>query len=90
MTNFDETKIASFGELDDDMLEGVSGGALSNGTVITCRSSMVKYCNGCGRLLDTYQATITGVRGVLDGKTVYWIKRNCCGHKTSVIETAII
>ena len=57
MTNFDETKIAPIAELDDDMLDGVVGG-VSVGDVVTCRGQRASYCNGCGRLLDRYQATI--------------------------------
>ena len=38
---------------------------------------------------QNYTATITGVRGVLDGHTLYWVTRNCCGHKSSIIDTEI-
>ena len=50
----------------------------------------MQYCKRCGKLLQNYQATITGVRGVLDGKTVYWVTLKCCGYKTSIIETSIV
>ena len=50
----------------------------------------IDYCPRCARLLTNYQATITGVRGVLDGSTLYWVTRNCCGYKSSIIETAIV
>lgn len=76
-------------ELDDDMLDHVVGG-VEIGDTVTCTKSAIEYCSGCGRLLKNYQATIVGVRGVLDGKTVYWITRNCCGKKTSMIETEIL
>ena len=76
-------------ELDDDMLDHVVGG-VEIGDTVTCTKSVIEYCSGCGRLLKNYQATIVGVRGVLDGKTVYWITRNCCGKKTSMIETEIL
>ena len=89
MNNFEKELTAPMGELDDDMLETVTGGVEIGGTV-TCSKSAIEYCSGCGKLLKNYQATIVGVRGVLDGKTVYWITRNCCGKKTSMIETEIL
>lgn len=61
----------------------------SIGDVVNCEKSSVEYCRICGKLLKNYQATITGFRGTLDGKDVYWIKSHCCGHKTSAIETEI-
>lgn len=76
-------------ELDDELLDNVSGG-VAIGDVVQVKSSQVLYCENCGRLLMNYQATITGVRGTLDGKTVYWVTRNCCGYKSNVIETAIV
>lgn len=76
-------------ELDDDQLDTVSGG-VSVGDVVQVKSFKVEYCRGCAKLLTNYEATITGVRGVLDGKTVYWIKRSCCGYKSSVSETSIL
>ena len=79
-----ETKL----ELNDGELEQVVGG-YGIGDTVTCTKSAIEYCSGCGRLLKNYQVTITGVRGVLDGKTVYWITRNCCGKKSSMIETEI-
>lgn len=75
-------------ELNDGELEQVVGG-YGIGDTVTCTKSAIEYCSGCGRLLKNYQVTITGVRGVLDGKTVYWITRNCCGKKSSMIETEI-
>lgn len=76
-------------ELNDDELENVVGG-YGVGDTVCCSSSMIDYCSNCGRLLKNYEVTITGVRGVLDGKTIYWVTRNCCGMKTSVIETDIL
>ena len=76
-------------ELDDELLDNVSGG-VAIGDVVQVRSSTIQYCASCGRLLMNYQATITGIRGYLDGKTLYWVTRTCCGHKSSVIETAIV
>ena len=76
-------------ELGDDELDTVVGG-YGVGDKVRCKSLSVQYCNGCGRLLMDYEATITGVRGELDGKTLYWITRSCCGRKTSVIETSIV
>ena len=75
-------------ELTDDELDQVVGG-YGVGDTVTCSKSAIEYCSGCGRLLKNYQATITGVRGVLDGKTVYWITRTCCGKATSITETEI-
>ena len=76
-------------ELTEEELENVSGG-YSVGDVVRIRNNMVVYCNNCGALLMNYEATIRGVRGVLNGHTVYWITRKCCGHKTSEIETAFV
>ena len=89
MDNNEKMMDMPMGELDDDALDTVSGG-LSVGDTVNIRSSTISYCPGCGRLLTNYYATITGVRGVLDGHTVYWITRNCCGNRSSVIETAIV
>jgi len=76
-------------ELSDDELENISGG-VSVGDVVRIRRNYIDYCSNCGHLLLNYEATITGVRGVLDGHTIYWITRHCCGYKTSEIETAFI
>lgn len=76
-------------ELDDDILETVVGG-VSVGDVVKIRSNRIDYCAKCGHLLTNYEATITGVRGVLDGKTIYWITRNCCGYHSSVSEVSIV
>ena len=54
------------------------------------KSSKVQYCKSCGKLLNYYTATITGLRGVLEGTPVYWIKLHCCGYRTSIIESSII
>ena len=75
-------------ELDDNELDKVVGG-YSVGDTVRCKKWTVEYCERCGKLLMNYEATITGVRGELDGKTIYWVTRNCCGYKTSVSETAI-
>ena len=76
-------------ELDDDQLDAVNGGA-AIGDVVQIHSLKVAYCPKCGKLLQDYEATITGLRGVLEGKNVYWIKLSCCGNRSSVIETSII
>ena len=76
-------------ELDDDELDAVVGG-YEAGQKVRCNRWSVDYCPKCGKLLLNYEATITGVRGEIDGKTLYWITRDCCGYKTSVIETAIV
>lgn len=54
-------------ELSDDALDQVVGG-VSVGDTVTCSSDMIAYCSNCGRLLKNYSVTITGVRGVLNGK----------------------
>ena len=59
------------------------------GDRVTASADAISYCANCGRLLKNYTVTITGVRGVLDGKTIYWVTRECCGHKSSIIETEI-
>jgi hypothetical protein len=89
MIDLEKTSFVPIEELDDDMLEAVTGG-YSAGDVVNVNTQKVKYCEKCGRLIMNYQATITGVRGELDGKTVYWVTRNCCGYRTCVIETAIV
>lgn len=76
-------------EIGDDELDVVAGG-YEVGATVHCRSDVITYCSNCGKLLTRYDATITGIRGVLDGKTIYWITRHCCGHRTSVIESAIV
>lgn len=76
-------------ELSDDALDQVVGG-VSVGDTVTCSSDMIAYCSNCGRLLKNYSVTITGVRGVLNGKTLNWVTRNCCGHQSSIIETEIL
>ena len=58
----------------------------SIGDVVICSKSAIEYCS-CGRLLKNYQATITGIRGTLNGTDIYWVIRNCCGIKTSASET---
>ena len=75
-------------ELNDEELDQVVGG-YGIGDTVTCSYDRIDYCSGCGRLLKNYSATITGVRGVLDGHTLYWVTRNCCGLKTSIIDTEI-
>lgn len=76
-------------ELNDEELDKVAGG-YSVGDTVRMKSSQIRYCPGCGKLLLEYEATITGVRGVHDGKTYYYITHNCCGYKSSEIESAII
>ena len=75
-------------ELNDEQLDQVVVG-YGVGDTVTCTKSAIEYCEGCGRLLKNYQATITGVRGVRDGNTIYWITRTCCGKKTSMSELEI-
>ena len=56
-------------ELSDDELGMVVGG-YAVGQKVRCNRWSVEYCPKCGRLLMNYEATITGVRGELDGKTL--------------------
>lgn len=76
-------------ELSDDELDTVVGG-YEVGQKVRCMKWSIEYCPRCGQLLQNYEATIMGVRGVMDGKTLYWITRDCCGYRTSVSESAII
>lgn len=76
-------------ELNDEELDQVIGG-YGVGDTVTCSKDQIDYCPKCARLLKNYKATITGVRGVLDGKTIYWVTRECCGIKGSIIETEIV
>ena len=75
-------------ELNDEELDTVVGG-YGIGDTVLCSHGDIVYCSNCGRLLKNYSATITGVRGVLNGHTLYWVTRNCCGHKSSIIDTEI-
>lgn len=76
-------------ELNDEELDQVVGG-YGVGDTVCCSKDIVDYCPRCGRLLKNYEVTITGVRGVLKGETIYWVTYNCCGHKSSIIETEIL
>lgn len=76
-------------ELNDDELDTVVGG-YGIGDTVKCNKWNIQYCPKCGRLLNGYEATITGVRGEIDGKTVYWVTLKCCGYRTCIVETAII
>ena len=76
-------------ELGDDELDAVVGG-YEAGQKVRCNRWSVEYCPKCGKLLLNYEATIAGVRGVVDGKTLYWVTLGCCGYRTSVSESAII
>lgn len=89
MENYEEAAVDGLRELDEDQLDAVVGG-VSVGDVVHVKSWQVQYCSNCGKLLMEYDATITGVRGVLDGHTVYWVTRKCCGWKSSIIDTAIV
>ncbi len=86
-------------EIDDDMLDEVTGGAGTDtvvtlkyrvGDVVIINPSEITYCPSCAKLLKNYEATITGIRGILNGSPVYWITRKCCGCKSSEIEYAIV
>lgn len=86
-------------ELSDDMLDMVSGGTGTDsgvtfkyavGDVVEASHDEIAYCSNCARLLKNYKATITGIRGILNGVPLYWVTRSCCGHKSSVIEYEIL
>ncbi len=86
-------------ELSDDALDAVAGGTGADtvvtlkyrvGDVVIINPNEINYCPSCAKLLKNYEATITGVRGILDGVPIYWITRKCCGYKTSEIEYAIL
>ncbi len=83
----DKTYTAVYEAIKIEVLEGCT---YKKGDVVNCKSSTINYCAGCGKLLTSYTATITGLRGIQDGKPIYWITYHCCGRKTSVIETAIV
>lgn len=82
--NQNEANTDSIRELNDEQLEEIVGG-VEIGQTVQIKSTKIDYCPNCGKLLLNYSATITGLRGVLDGKNVYWITRDCCGYKTSAI-----
>ena len=86
-------------ELSDDMLDAVTGGTGTDtvvtlkyrvGDVVIINPMEITYCPRCAKLLKNYEATITGVRGILNGVPIYWITRKCCGYKTSEIENVIV
>lgn len=86
-------------ELSDDALDAVSGGTSTDtvvtvkyrpGSVVIINPPKIEYCSSCGILLNNYEATITDIRGILDGVPAYWITRKCCGFETSVMETDIL
>lgn len=86
-------------EISDDMLDAVAGGTGTDtvvtlkyrvGDVVIINPTEITYCSSCAALLKNYEATITGIRGILDGNPVYWITRKCCGCKSSEIEYAIV
>ena len=89
MDEFENNNFDNIQELNDDQLNQIVGG-VSVGDVVQLRSNVIQYCPRCAKLLMNYEATITGLRGVLDGKKIYWITRKCCGYKTSVIESDIV
>lgn len=89
MANLEDMNLDGLQVLDDDKLDSVVGG-YSAGDVVYITYCIPRYCPTCARLLQNAPATIRGVRGILDGKTIYWCTYNCCGHKTSVSETAIV
>ena len=82
--NQNEANTDSIRELNDEQLEEIVGG-VEIGQTVQIKSTKIDYCPNCGKLLLNYSATITGLRGMLDGKNVYWITRDCCGYKTSAI-----
>ena len=86
-------------ELSDDTLDAVTGGTGTDtvvtlkyrvGEVVLVTHDTISYCQNCARLLKNYEVTITGIRGILNGVPLYWVKRSCCGHKSSVTEKEIL
>lgn len=86
-------------ELSDDALDAVTGGTGTDtvvtlkyrvGEVVVVTHDTIRYCQNCARLLKNYKVTITGIRGILDGVPLYWVKRSCCGHNSSVSEKEIL
>ena len=86
-------------ELSDDTLDAVTGGTGTDtvvtlkyrvGEVVLVTHDTIRYCQNCTRLLKNYEATITGVRGILNGVPLYWVKRRCCGYASSVSEKEIL
>ena len=75
---------------DSIKIEVLDGCTYKQGDVVIITPSKIKYCNGCGKLINNSIVTITGLRGFLDGTPVYWITYHCCGHKSSESETAIV
>ena len=71
-------------------IEVLEGCSYKKGDVVICSRPQIDYCSSCGRLLNNYTVTITGLRGVLDGTPIYWVTYHCCGRKSSIIETEII
>lgn len=86
-------------ELNDDMLDVVSGGTGTDygvtpkynvGDVVLVNSRMITYCPKCSALTDRFEATITTIYGVVyDSYVVYGIKYKCCGYENKAVETAI-
>lgn len=89
MQPYEETEIPAIEEMDDEQLNQVVGG-VEIGQTIQAKSNYINYCPRCARLLLNYTATVTGIRGYLDGHALYWITRDCCGYKTSIIDTDIV
>ena len=89
MMNYEEKDLSGIQEINDEQLDTIVGGA-AIGDVVKVKSWQVTYCAKCGKLLMEYEATIVGERGVVDGKKLYWVKRSCCGYRSSVVETAIV
>lgn len=86
-------------EISDDMLDEVVGGTGTDtvvtlkyrvGDVVIIRSAGINYCPSCAVLLESYEATITGIRGILEGVPVYLVSLKCCGYKKSVCENDIL
>ena len=86
-------------EISDDILDAVAGGTGTDtvvtlkyrvGDVVIINPPEINYCPRCAKLLKNYEATITGVRGILNGVPIYWITRKCCEYKTSEIENVIV
>lgn len=86
-------------ELSDDTLDAVTGGTGTDtvvtlkyrvGEVVLVTHDTIRYCENCTKLLKNYEVRITGIRGILNGVPLYWVKRRCCGYNSSITEKEIL
>lgn len=76
-------------ELNDAQPDAVVGG-YRIGDKVRLKRTEVTHCPGCSKVLIEYNATITGVRDLLDGSLLYYTKHNCCGFRGYTEEDDII